>query len=379
MLFGDDFISDSKNVFGVNKYRIVEMWGDTDMTKPRIIIVDEDESYAMTLQAKFIYEFLDNIELEVITDQKIIDKTFATAQKADILIIDSNIHSETIQKQEIDHVFVMTESKQSASDDYESEYIIFKYANIKSIFMEIVGKSSLTIPNKKRELKSKVILVTSGSGGVGKTTVALGLASALSSMYKRVLYMEAAKLQNFSYFLEDKTPIDNAYIYDKLSKADRSIYQDIKAELRTQVFNYIPPFKTALLSFGIDYSVFRKIAESAKESNDYDYIIIDADSCFDEEKTRLISLADHVLIITEQSEQQVYNTNMLMNNINNNMSDKYLFICNKYDSHKDGYERTEGITYKIDEYVDKMEEYSRMKFEDLGQQDGIKKVAFLMI
>jgi len=26
-----------------------------------------------------------------------------------------------------------------------------------------------------------------------------------------------------------------------------------------------------------------------------------------------------------------------------------------------------------------MEEYSRMKFEDLGQQDGIKKVAFLMI
>ena len=53
------------------------MWGDTDMTKPRIIIVDEDESYAMTLQAKFIYEFLDNIELEVITDQKIIDKTFA--------------------------------------------------------------------------------------------------------------------------------------------------------------------------------------------------------------------------------------------------------------------------------------------------------------
>lgn len=379
MLFGDDFISDSKNVFGVNKYRIVEMWGDTDMTKPRIIIVDEDESYAMTLQAKFIYEFLDNIELEVITDQKIIDKTFATAQKADILIIDSNIHSETIQKQEIDHVFVMTESKQSASDDYESEYIIFKYANIKSIFMEIVGKSSLTIPNKKRELKSKVILVTSGSGGVGKTTVALGLASALSSMYKRVLYMEAAKLQNFSYFLEDKTPIDNAYIYDKLSKADRSIYQDIKAELRTQIFNYIPPFKTALLSFGIDYSVFRKIAESAKESNDYDYIIIDADSCFDEEKTRLISLADHVLIITEQSEQQVYNTNMLMNNINNNMSDKYLFICNKYDSHKDGYERTEGITYKIDEYVDKMEEYSRMKFEDLGQQDGIKKVAFLMI
>ena len=235
------------------------------MTKPRIIIVDEDESYAMTLQAKFIYEFLDNIELEVITDQKIIDKTFATAQKADILIIDSNIHSETIQKQEIDHVFVMTESKQSASDDYESEYIIFKYANIKSIFMEIVGKSSLTIPNKKRELKSKVILVTSGSGGVGKTTVALGLASALSSMYKRVLYMEAAKLQNFSYFLEDKTPIDNAYIYDKLSKADRSIYQDIKAELRTQIFNYIPPFKTALLSFGIDYSVFRKIAESAKE------------------------------------------------------------------------------------------------------------------
>ena len=38
------------------------------MEKPRIIIMEEDFSYAAPLQAKFIYEFLDTIELEVITE-----------------------------------------------------------------------------------------------------------------------------------------------------------------------------------------------------------------------------------------------------------------------------------------------------------------------
>lgn len=41
------------------------------MEKPRIIIMEEDFSYAAPLQAKFIYEFLDTIELEVITEAEI--------------------------------------------------------------------------------------------------------------------------------------------------------------------------------------------------------------------------------------------------------------------------------------------------------------------
>lgn len=51
------------------------------MEKPRIIIMEEDFSYAAPLQAKFIYEFLDTIELEVITEAEIAKKFFDELQK----------------------------------------------------------------------------------------------------------------------------------------------------------------------------------------------------------------------------------------------------------------------------------------------------------
>ena len=39
------------------------------MKKPRIVIIDDDFSYVIPLQSKFIYEFLDNVEIEVITER----------------------------------------------------------------------------------------------------------------------------------------------------------------------------------------------------------------------------------------------------------------------------------------------------------------------
>ena len=57
------------------------------MEKPRIIIMEEDFSYAAPLQAKFIYEFLDTIELEVITEAEIAKKFFDELQLADVVIV----------------------------------------------------------------------------------------------------------------------------------------------------------------------------------------------------------------------------------------------------------------------------------------------------
>lgn len=51
------------------------------MEKPRIIIMEEDFSYAAPLQAKFIYEFLDTIELEVITEAEIAKNSSMNCKK----------------------------------------------------------------------------------------------------------------------------------------------------------------------------------------------------------------------------------------------------------------------------------------------------------
>ena len=91
---------------------------------------------------------------------------------------------------------------------------IFKYTSIKEIFNEITGKSA-DVLNLKREYKqeTEVVLFYSASGGTGKTTLAIGVAASLTKNYKRVLYVNAARLQSFYHFLENKATITEPEVY----------------------------------------------------------------------------------------------------------------------------------------------------------------------
>ena len=46
------------------------------MARPRVIIADEDESYIVPLQFKFVTDFFNKIDLEVITDRAYFDDYF---------------------------------------------------------------------------------------------------------------------------------------------------------------------------------------------------------------------------------------------------------------------------------------------------------------
>ena len=135
------------------------------MEKPRIIIMEEDFSYAAPLQAKFIYEFLDTIELEVITEAEIAKKFFDELQKADVLIVSKEWYVSDMNRHDIKHIFIMSEEQQDEMEVEERCHVIYKYTNIKGIFLEIVGKANLKIPKKNETAESKVIVVTSAEGG----------------------------------------------------------------------------------------------------------------------------------------------------------------------------------------------------------------------
>lgn len=75
--------------------------------------------------------------------------------------------------------------------------------------------------------------------------------------------------------LENHSPITAADVYAKLAAGGENIYSDIKHVIRKELFSYLPPFKAALMSLGINYSIYEKIILSAKKSGDYDYIVVD--------------------------------------------------------------------------------------------------------
>lgn len=352
------------------------------MAKPRIIIADTDSSYIIPLQLRFVEEFFEKIDLEIITDKDYFVSTFAVPQKAEIVIVSEDLYDSSLQKHNIGKIFLMMEQYEEEQTAELNITRIFKYTSIKEIFNEIIGKSSAVFRvDTKKKAEPQVVVVYSAAGGVGKTTVALGMASCLTQNYKKVFYINASWLQSFQRMLGNQSVISTSDIYSKLANPSESVYSEIKHVLRKEIFTYLPPFKASLMSLGLKYQIYERIAISAKKTNDFDFIIVDADSEFDDEKAALIDAADKVVIVTTQAASSVYATNTLVSNINGINGDKYVFVCNNYESEKENAIVSPLSTpkFSVSEYIEHIPHYDTLKAEDLVSSSGIKKASFLVL
>ena len=350
------------------------------MSRPRVIIADTDADYMVPLQMKFVKEFFDRIDLEIITERKYFDELFGKPQKAEILIISDNLYDPSLQRHNIANIFMMVEEYEEGADTDGFNLVrLFKYTIVKEIFSEIVGKSAgiLDVGKEKRR-GTQIILVTSACGGAGKTTLAMGISACLTRNYKRVLYIGAERLPSFPYMLDNQTCISVPEIYTRLACPDGNVYQDIRHVIRKEIFSYLPPFKAALMSVGLRYSVYEEIARSARESGEYDFIVLDAESTFDENKTALLDLADRVIVVTGQNVGAVCATNAFVSNVNGTDTDKYNFVCNNFD--KDGnnalIQPDIVLKFAVNDYIESVPEYIRENVEALSKHEGIQKLSF---
>ena len=352
------------------------------MSKPRMIIADTDITIIFPLQLRFVEDFFEQIDLEIITDPEYFDKLFSMPQKIDILIVSENLYSQSLLRHNIDNIFLMTEKYENGETDQFNVNRISKYTSTQEIFNEVTGKSTcLRDIASVAKKEPQIVVIYSAAGGVGKTTVALGMAGCLTQNYKKVLYINAARIHTFQTLINNQTPISNNSVYSLLTGDTADYYQGIKHVLRKESFTYLPPFKASLLSLGISYSVFEKIAFSAKKSGEFDFIIVDTNGEFDDENAALIGKADKVVIVTKQSVASVYSTNELVSNINGAGSDKYIFICNDFNKEVENALISPHLTPKFNvvEYIEHMPHYDNLKAEEFVNSIGMKRAGFLVL
>lgn len=352
------------------------------MAKPRVIIADEDANYIIPLQFKFVNDFFNKIELEVISDRVYFEEFFSTPQNAEILIVSDGLYDSSLQRHNIANIFVMMEQIDDGDTGELNVNRLFKYTSIKEIFNEIVGKSASALSIAEIEKKeTQILLVTSAAGGVGKTTISMGIATSLSKKYKRVLYVNASRLQVYQHMLDNYSAITSSDVYTKLKTTSQDVYAEIKHVIRKETFSYLPPFKASLMSLELNYSVYEKIISSAKKSGDYDFIVVDADSTFDEDKAVLIELADKVFVITKQTLVSVLATNILVSNINGATTDKYCFICNDFEKENSNALINPNIALKftVEDYIEHFKHCEGMKPNELASESSIQRMSFLIM
>ena len=128
------------------------------MARPKVIIADEDANYIVPLQFKFVTDFFNKIDLEIITDRAYFDDYFSKPQNAEILIVSEELYDSFLQRHNIQNIFVMMEQYDEGGTGELNVNQIFKYTSIKEIFNEIIGKSAGALNVAAVDVKSVQIV-----------------------------------------------------------------------------------------------------------------------------------------------------------------------------------------------------------------------------
>jgi hypothetical protein len=352
------------------------------MSKLVIVLADTDEKYLMPLELKFIQEFGDKANIELISDKEYFKSYFSSLKKIDILVIHEDLYTGDLEKHSIANLFILTELNCISATLDMSINKIYKYTSVKEIFNELMSMTStksLRPINQKED--NKVIMVYSPSGGSGKTIVALGISAAIAKCHKRVLYLNTETLQQYNFCLKNNGFCSQGF--DKhMVQRNKNIIQYLPGVVGVELFDYLLPFRQSISSLNINMEHYKHLIEVIRVSGQYDYIVVDSSSDFTSEKTMMMSYCDKVIIVTGQDAVSVSKLDSLLSNIDCSDNNKFMFICNKYSGESVNWLISNNLNNKctISEYVGYFDlDYASFSLEFLAMNKHFQKLAYTLI
>lgn len=289
------------------------------MEKRKFIFAESEEAYIYSIICKFIEEQGENISIECITDEEYLKSICGEPIKCDVLIMKEEWYYTYFLKQNIGKVFLLCES--AVKDNISETNRIYKYSSVKEIYLHIVSGLHLEKKTAPKDKRTILYAVHSAVGGSGKTTLALGLCCALKKYSSRVLYFNLESIQNFNYLMDNRE-------YMEYSQWNQNIGRGLETIARVQGFEYVPPLKQSALLNGISYNRLLTITEQTKNSNIYDYIVVELPLDLDMERLPLLNTADKVIFVTRQDALSVWKTERFLENIDYSDWNRFLLVCN---------------------------------------------------
>lgn len=347
------------------------------MEKPVVILADADYGYLENLEWKLAESYGNQIDLRVITDRDYFSHVFANAVEADIVLIGEQLFDRRLVRHSVKKYLVLTERTDLPSEE-EGVCWVNRYANAKQIFSEV--RFSLEQGGKLRYGEGKeteIIVVCSALGGSGKTTVALGLAACMSREHARVLYLSTETVQGFSYYLNSKEFL-GADECMKFRFGPSSLYESLKAGIRREEFDYLPPLGISLESLQVSPEVYVPFVEEAGSSGDYDYIIVDTDTGCSSVNAQLMSLSDRVVLLVMQDAYSMAKTDYMIRDMDYGRGGKFYFVCSRFqEERRNVLLSAANRKFTVSEYVPELKDVSSL--DAIASDTGIQDLAFLFL
>lgn len=285
------------------------------MNKVKIVLFTSDAAYA-----EHFSNFMRNPEnnskfsTKIFTEENTFKENIRN-QKQHILLTDYNLDAE--ETVNFDKVIKLSEDK---SNELEKEIVVFKYqplnellSQVLSIYYETNGKLEATVNGDE---KDSVISFYSGSAGSGKTLLSLCLAKYLTMQKKQVFYLNLEQLHTtYLFFKEDKQSSTEIFYYlknnaDKLmAKIESLKSHDSLTNIDYFTFPVLPEEMELITEEQI-----KLLIQSLKDTQEYDYIIIDLDSSIHERNRTAMEISDEVFWVLSSSETCMARSKYMLDN-----------------------------------------------------------------
>ncbi|WP_440895989.1 septum site-determining protein MinD [Amphibacillus sp. Q70] len=176
---------------------------------------------------------------------------------------------------------------------------------------------------------AEAIVITSGKGGVGKTTTTANLGTALALMDKKVCLMDTdIGLRN----LDVVMGLENRIIFDiiDVSLGKCKLKQALIKDKRFDYLYLLPAAQTSDKNDLTPEAMTEMIAELKKE---FDYIIIDCPAGIEQGYRNAVAGADHAIIITTPEKSSVRDADRIIGLLEQEEIEAPKLIVNRIRNH----------------------------------------------
>ena len=298
------------------------------MPKPFIVLADPDALSLKPLEQRFLRELGESCNLETITDPSYLERFLNSPHDIDALLVAECWNDSRFGAQNVTCTFVLVDSPEHERSSDDALHYTFKYDSVSFIFDKVVNICPTLSAGVNKNAKCQIVVFYSPIGGSGCTITALGVAAALRSQYRRVLYIDAEYVQTFACYLEKVTEASQRMAVD-MRRSTGDSFDVMASYIATEGFDYLLPLRGGLVANDLSLEYYIRFLNAAVSSNQYDYIVVDTDSVFDKTKTILFNAADKVVVIGGQEGPDVFKMGTFRAMLDTTSTEKFKFICNK--------------------------------------------------
>ena len=174
---------------------------------------------------------------------------------------------------------------------------------------------------------TEVIVVTSGKGGVGKTTITANLGVALAKLGKKVLLIDAdIGLRNLDMILG----LENRIVYDILDVLEgRALPEKAYVKDKRGLSLYLLPANQTKNKDAVNTEKWIELVKDIKSKEEFDYVIIDSPAGIEQGFKIAVSPADRAFIVVNPEVSSVRDADRVIGLLESMNKEDYWIIVNR--------------------------------------------------